>query len=387
MSEPMNMSSGLDDGTATPDAGHEPGLADAVSTLESVIGGGDGGETTTEPSRSGSAPAQEAPASPATPGRWDKVRDFQTQAQRSHRERQQARAREIQEYREREARWQEQMERQTALNQQLLQHLRGLNPEKAAEIPDPLDPGFGAWLTKQIETQNAAALKPVLDHFQQQEAIRQQQEEQAQREAYVEETRASIETGFRQEMEEYQQASEFAYGAEQRVQTWVEIRTGVYQRAGYPPEMANKRALLEIFHHSEWARSQGMNGVAAVDALVCADMEAMGLDPVDPGGDLTGAYQPAPASPGRPAPRAMTPPSETERLAAVQNRARGAGNGGPRVSARAQTEVSELEELHRMGETNHRTLMAAALKDHNGNMGRAAQALNDLAHRRATAGR
>lgn len=356
--EPLQNDSPEVEPTGAPDSAADPGLAEATSALESVIGGGRSGAPEKTPATSG-APATAAPP-PPTPSRWDQHRQYQTQAQQSYRQRQaqeRARVREMQEERRLLT---EQTRQANAVMQQMLDHLRSQQKPTDEVIPDAFDPAFGAWLEgKQREMLSGALderLKPALEFIDQQRAQQAQQAQQQQAQQQQETVAAQITGSYQQEEARYAQESpQLAYGFHDRFETTRALIAGAFADSGESPEDAQNMTDLWFHAIGAQAGARGLNKVAAIDGFISALAMRFGLEPVAPGDDIASAWNPPPAQP--PA------RSETSRLAAVQQRARPAAPAAPRVQSRLDQPKSELQELVRGGVQDMKRLRSAALRD------------------------
>jgi len=264
----------------------------------------------------------------------------------------------------------EALARQNELNQSLLQLLQRMSPAEKEAIPDPLDPNFGTWLQKQLGAAMDERLSPILERQRQADEAWQAQQ-QAQQEA--EQTRAmgeSISGHFQMREAEYLEHVPSAEGVRERIEATREFLAQAFTMAGTPQEVAQQRADAQLFLIGHEAETQGHNGVAAMDAYAVALLTQAGwLDPGADRGRQQQQYQPPPQT-------------DAGRLARVQQRARPAASSSPRVAARNHSKPSELETLFAAGETNLRTLRAAALRETGGNMEQAAVLLNGLLGKR-----
>lgn len=361
---------------STPDTGADPGLAEATAALESVMGG----ERPSAPEREPAAAPPPGPPAPAAPSRWDQHRQYQDRTRQSYRQRQEERRRQVTAMQEERRLLTEQTRQANAVMQQMLDHLRGLQGPKEEEIPDPLDPRFGAWLKEQNEKLLTGALderlRPALDFIAEQreraEQTAQEQQDQEHREGVARAITSDLESF---EQQYLQEAPDVAVGSRDRLETMREHLMGSFVDAGEDPGRAQGLCDSWIYAIAADARSRGENPVAKIDAVLTAlAMRLGGLEPVGQGdGPVTwggNGHQPPPP----PAPR-----NETSRLAAVQQRARASATAAPRVASRENQPKSELQELVRAGVVEMKRLKAAALRDAGGNMKEAYTALARVA--------
>lgn len=354
--EPLQNDSPDVEPAGAPDAGSDPGLAEATAALESVIGG----EKPGAPERAPAAAAPETPPAPAAPSRWDQHRQYQETAKRGWAQRQAEQRRQVQAMQEERRLLTEQTRQANQVMQQMLDHLRAQQPAKEEEIPDALDPRFPAWLQEQQKKLLAGELderlKPALAFIEQQQAQQAQQQELRQRQAQQESLAGEITSSYQQAEAVYAQESpELAYGFHDRFETTRALIAGAFADSGETPEDA--QAMTDMWFHAIGAQAEarGLNKVAAIDGFITALAMRFGLEPVAPGDDIAGAWNPPAApSPAR---------SETSRLAAVQQRARAAAPAAPRVSSRVNAPKSELQELVRGGVVDMKQLRSAALRD------------------------
>lgn len=344
-----------------PDA-PDQGLDDAASALESQL----------PPGAADDLPAQPAAPSPqqARPGRdaWHTQWRGEKQANYLKRladERRQhaATAAEKRRY-----------EEQLATNAKTMESVKELLAKKfPAEVEqiDLLEPGSADKLAALLKGRTDEAIKPLLEWVQRQQEKEAREAEQAELQAAQQEAQESLTAEYQAELREYTQASPYAFGVEDRVRSWISYKAGIYERAGYEPQDAQTRAMIDIHAHFEHNRRQGVNGIEAVDRFVCSEFDALGFDPVDPEDDLEGVWG------GGQQPAAPPPPrTEAGRLARVQQRTRGASATGPRAPERVSTEQGELATLVQAGETDMRKLQQAALHDAGGDQLAAAKMLS-----------
>lgn len=370
--EPLQNDSPDLEPSAQPDTGSDPGLAEATSALESVIGGGKPGA----PERTQATAAPETPPAPKAPSRWDQHRQYQETTKRSWAQRQaheRARVREMQEERRLLT---EQTRQANQVMQQMLDHLRAQQKPEEEAIPDALDPAFGAWWArKQQELLSGALderLKPALEFIDQQRAQQAQQQEQRQRQAQQESLAGEITSSYQQAEAVYAQESpELAYGFHDRFETTRALIAGAFADSGEAPDDA--QAMTDMWFHAIGAQAEarGLNKVAAIDGFITALAMRFGLEPVAPGDDIAGAWNGTGGNEGGysiPPPRLRADGrgevrSETSRLAAVQQRARAAAPAAPRVASRVNEPKSELAQRVREGVTDMKVLKSAALRD------------------------
>jgi hypothetical protein len=262
----------------------------------------------------------------------------------------------------------EALARQNELNQGILQLLQRMSPAEKDAIPDPLDPRFGPWLQKQLESAIDGRLSPIIASQRQQEEARQAQANVAEGEAQTRAMGESISSHFQAREREYLEAVPNAEGVTERIAAARQFLYNSSAMAGTPPDVAQQRADAQLFLIGHEAETQGHNGVAAMDAYAVALLRQAGwlVDEPDQSAQPYAQQYQAP------------PQTEAGRLARVQQRARPAASTSPRVSARTHSKPSELETIFAAGETNIRTLQAAALRETGGKMDEAAVLLNAL---------
>lgn len=353
MSEPL-----MNDAPDAPDQG----LDDAASALESQLPPGAADDLPAAPATP--APQQARPGREALHSQWRGERQAGYLRRREMERRQHAATA------AEKKRYEEQLASSTRTMEQVTKLLQDRFPEQAEKI-DLFAEDAADKLAALLQGRQEAALKPLLDFIKGEQERRQREAEQAELQAFQQETQQRLMNEYRSELSEYTQASPYAHGVEERLKSWVDYKTGVYQRAGYEAADAQNLAMRQLHSHFEHHRQQGMNGVEAADAFVCAEFDALGFDPVDPEDDLEGVWG------GDQQPAAPPPPrSEAGRLARVQERTRGAAPTGPRAPERVSTERGELETLVQAGETDMRKLQAAALADAGGDGAQAALLLS-----------
>lgn len=345
------------------DTGADPGLAEATAALESVMGG----ERPSAPEREPATAAPASPPAPPAPSRWDKHRQYQQTTRQSWARRQAERRQQVIAMQEERRLLTEQTRQANAVMQQMLDHLRGLQGPKEEEIPDPLDPRFGAWLKEQNEKLLTGALderlRPALDFIAEQRERAQQaalaQQDQEHREGVARAITSDLESF---EQQYLQDAPDVAVGSRDRLETMREHLMGSFVDAGEDPGRAQGLCDSWIYAIAADARSRGENPVAKIDAVLTAlAMRLGGLEPVGQGdgpaawGGNGHGHQPPP-----PPPAAR---NETSRLAAVQQRARASAPAAPRVASREQEGKSELEQRWREGVRDAKILKSAALRD------------------------
>lgn len=354
--EPLTSDAGPDLVTAAPDTGSDPGLAEATEALESVIGGGKTGA----PEKTPAAAAPETPPAPAPPSRWDQHRQYQETTKQSWARRQAERRQQVTAMQEERRLLTEQTRQANAVMQQMLDHLRAQQKPEEEAIPDALDPAFGAWWAKKQQELLSGVLddrlKPALEFIEQQRTQQAQQEEQRQRQAQQESLAGEITSSYQQAEAVYAQESpELAYGFHDRFETTRALIAGAFADSGETPEDA--QAMTDMWFHAIGAQAEarGLNKIAAIDGFITALAMRFGLEPVSPGDDIAGAWNPPPAPP--------LVRSETSRLAEVQRRARAAAPAAPRVASRVNPPKSELQELVRGGVVDMKQLRSAAMRD------------------------
>lgn len=376
--EPLTNDSAPDLEPAAPDIGADPGLAEATAALESVMGG----ERPSAPEREPATAAPASPPAPPAPSRWDQHRQYQQTTRQSWARRQAERRQQVTAMQEERRLLTEQTRQANAVMQQMLDHLRGLQGPKEEEIPDPLDPRFGAWLKEQNEKLLTGALderlKPALDFIAEQRERAQQTAQEQQDQEHREGVARAITSDLESFEQQYlQEAPDVAIGSRDRLETMREHLMGSFVDAGEDPGRAQGLCDSWIYAIAADARSRGENPVAKIDAVLTAlAMRLGGLEPVGQGDDVAWGgnghgHQPPPPPPA--------PRNETSRLAAVQQRARASAPAAPRVASRENQPKSELQELVRAGVVEMRRLKAAALRDAGGNMKEAYTALARVA--------
>lgn len=357
------LQSGADAPETAPDVANDPGVQEAAEVLESLVGSQGGGAQRETP--------EPAPEPAQQPSRVNgRATDYQTfqRNQRGYVQRmQETRQRAAGAVRESE-RYAAFVQNQNRINQDLVNLLRQQQPEKAPEIPDPLDPRFGPWLQQQLASGIDQRLSPVLQHFEQQRLQAEQHQERQAEEEY----RQAFTNDFAERYTEYgrlyeEAAGPLAHGYHDRLETMRSLMAQPWIAHGESPQEAQRRVDAQIFLIGNEAEQRGFNPVAAIDNFLTAQAAAFGLYP-DSGEE---SYQP-------PAPVYQRPQTETGRLAQVQQRSRPAASQRPQVAERSTSRRSELEALVAVGETDVRKLQRAALTDSNGNRGLAAIALNRI---------
>lgn len=375
MSDPIAASTGLD-------IAADPGVQEAAQGLADQLDGQPGAPPAAAPQ-----PIPERPAGPPQPSRAERFSRFRVGAQERYRQ-DRMRNSEFQRLR---GEYDTRLQGTNQLLQQAIEALRARGVvEPQEEIPDPVTDAaaFAKWLADKGNGNVQEALKPVMAAIQKQEerfaAIEQQRAAEAEQQQHVQ----GLERQYLAWEADYQRASpDLAEGARDRFSVGMDLFSKALQLNGHSPEEASQRAMLHLHAIANDAAAQDGNGVAAIDGFLYGLMEqfwgyiseVLSLDGIQiPSFDgAVGGGAPAGGNGFKPAAPAG-PPTEIQRLAAVQQRSAPAGNAAPRVVGRQPTATSELRELWNGGTRDHKQLQAAALRESRGNMSKAQELLGQL---------